>query len=89
MVNDSRSLITQVEENNKQYANRNVKRSDSERKLHQITGQPVKRILHEVDNSIRHNLPILQEDVLMAEDIYGTSVPHFQGKIVHHKFQQV
>ena len=31
----------------------------------------------------------MREDVSMDEYIYGNSVPHFQGKTVRHKIQQV
>ena len=85
MVNDSCYPIPQVEEKKKQYTARNVKRADSARWLQNITGQPVKWILHAVDNNILQNIPILWEDIGMAEEIYGPSVPHFQDKTVHHK----
>ena len=49
----------------------------------------MKLILHAVDNNILHNFPILQEYAGMAEDIYGPSVPHLQGKTVLHKVQHV
>ena len=51
--------------------------------------QPLKRKLHSVDNTVLHNIPILWDDVLIAEDIYEPSVPHLQGKKFHHKFQNV
>ena len=35
------------------------------------------------------NLPILREDAIMAEDIYGTIIPHLKGKTVRHKIQHV
>ena len=85
MVNDSRSHITQVEWNKRQYTARNVKMSDCARRFQHITVQPVKQILHAFDDNILQNLLILWEDVRMAEDIYVPSVPHFQGKIVRHK----
>ena len=40
----------------------------------------MKQILNEFDNNILQNIPILREDILMAEDIYGPSFPYFQGK---------
>ena len=57
-------------------------------RLQQITRRPVKKILHAVDNNILQNIPILWEDFGMAEYIYGPSVPHMQGKTVHHNIQQ-
>ena len=42
-----------------------------------ITVKPIKQILHTVDNNILQNLPIIQEDADMAEDIYGPSVAIF------------
>ena len=35
------------------------------------------------------NLPILQEDVRMSEDIYGPSIPHLKGKTECRKIQHV
>ena len=81
--------IPKVEENKKQYTTRDVNRADRARQFQHITGKPVKRILHAVDNNILHNIPILQEDVGMYEYIYGTSVPNFQGKTPHHNIQHV
>ena len=49
----------------------------------------IKRILHAFDNNILQNLPILREDVRMAEDIYGPNIPHLKGKTVRHKVQHV
>ena len=69
-----------MEENKKHYTSRDVKRTDTARQFQHITGQPVNGILHTVDNNTFHNLPILQEDVEMDEDIYGPSVPHLKGK---------
>ena len=49
----------------------------------------MKRILHAVDNNILQNLLILREDVGMAEEIYGPSVPHLKFKTFHHKVNNV
>ena len=87
MVKNSLSTTPQVEENKKHYTDHNVKRYDNEIQFQNITSQPVKKILHTVDNNILHNLPILQEDVGMAEDIYGPSVSYLKGKSVHQKVQ--
>ena len=89
MVNDFHSPITKVEEKNKQYTGRNVKRDDRSRWFHKITDQPVNQILHAVDKNILQNLPIFREDVWMAEDIYGPSVPNLQGKTFRHNIQHV
>ena len=74
------TLFLQVKQNKKQYTARDVKRADRARKFQHITGQPVKIILHEDDSNILHKFPILQEDVEIAEDIYGPSVPYLQVK---------
>ena len=74
MVNYSHSPIPKLEENNKQYTARDVNRADHARWFQNIYVQPVKQILHKVDNKILQHLPILQEDVGIAEDIYGPSV---------------
>ena len=87
--NDPRSPIPQVEEKNKQYTACDVKRADWERQYHHITGQLIKWILHTDGNNIVQNLPIFQNDIGMAEDIYWPSVPYLQVKIVWHKIQHV
>ena len=85
MVNDSRSTIPQVDKNKKQYTACDVNRADCARIFQNITGQPVKRILHTVENTILQNFPILREYVVMDKDIYGPSVTHLQVKTVRHK----
>ena len=80
VVNELSSPIPQGEENNKQDTARDVNRDNCVRWLQHINGQQIRRILHEIDNNILKNLPIFREDVGWAEDIYGPSVPHFQGK---------
>ena len=89
MVNDSRSPILKFEEKKKHYISHDEKRTDCARQLQHITNQTVKQILHAVDNNILMNLPIMQEDIGMAEDIYGSSVTHFQGKTGRHKIQHL
>ena len=89
MVNGSLSLIPQMEEKNKPYTAHDVKRAYCARQFQHITGQPIKLIIHAVDNKILQNLPILREYVGMAEDIYRPSVPNFQGKTFRHRIQHV
>ena len=87
MVNDSRYPTAQVEGKNKLYTDRDVKRYRRTRQFQHITDQPINLILHAVDNKILHNLPILREDVRVAEEIYGPSVSYFQVKTVRHNIQ--
>ena len=89
MVNNSQSPIQQVQDKKKGYTARDIKRADRARKFQHITGQLIKQILHSVDNKILQNLPILQEDVRMAEDIYGSSIPQLKFKTVRRKIQHV
>ena len=89
MANDSNSQIPQVKDKNKGYTNRNIKQADRARQFQNITGQSIKQILHAVNNKILQNLPILQEDVRMAEDIYGPSIPQLKGKKVRRNIQHV
>ena len=89
LVNDLHSPIPQVQEKKERYTARNIKRADFARRFQHITGHPIKKILHEVDNNILQNLPILKEDVRMSEDIYGPSIPHLKGKTVRRKIQHV
>ena len=81
--------IQQEEDNKKHYTICDVNMADCARLFHHINGQPVKIILHEVDNIILYNIPIPREDARMSEEIYLPSVPHFQGKIFRQKVQHV
>ena len=89
VVNDKHSPIPQIQDKKKGYTALDIKMADSARRLQHITGQPIKLILHAVDNNILQNLPILQEDVGMAEYIYGTSIPHLREKTARRKIQHV
>ena len=60
MVNDYRSLTSQVEEKKKQYTARDVNRADHEKLFHHITYQSLKQGLHAVYNNILKNLPNMQ-----------------------------
>ena len=89
MVNDYHPPITKVQKKKERYTARDIKRADRARRFQNITGHPIKQILHAVDNKILQNLPILREDVRMVEDIYGPSIPHLKGKRVRRKLQHV
>ena len=60
MVKDSHSSIPQVEEKKKQYTACDLKRGDCAILFQNIAIQPVKKILHAVNNNIFHHFPILQ-----------------------------
>ena len=89
MVNNSHSPIPQVHDKKKIYNARDIKQAYRARWFQNITGQPIKRILHAVNNNILKNLPILWEDVRMAEDVYGPSITHLKGKTVRCNIQYV
>ena len=61
-----------------QYTAHDINRNDCARLFQYITGQPVKQILHAVDNNILQNFPILREDVRMAEYIYVPQCDTFE-----------
>ena len=67
LVNELHSPIPQVQENKERYTVQDIKCDDCARQFQHITGQPIKRILHAVHNNILQNLPILLEDVRMAD----------------------
>ena len=89
MVNGSHSPIPQVQYKKKRYTSHNIRRADRARQIQHITGHPINQILNAVDNNILQNHPILWEDVRMADDIYGPSIPHLNGKTLLRKIQQV
>ena len=89
MVNDSYPLIPPVQDKKKIYTFRDIKWADRARQFQYINGQPINQILHEVDNKILQNLPILREGIRMDEDIYGPSIPHLKVKTVRRKIQHV
>ena len=89
IFNYSRSLVPQLEESKKHYTAHDVKRSDHARQFQHITGQTVQQNIYAVDNNTPQNLPILLEDVIIDQEIYGHSVPHFQGRTVRHKVRHV
>ena len=89
MVNDSHSLIPQVEGKKKQYTSRDLNMDDRARLFQNITSQQMKWILLSVDNNILQNLPILREFVGIVDDIYGPSVPHLQCKTFRHKIHHL
>ena len=88
-MNDSHYPIPQVQDKKERYTAHNIKRADRARRFKHITGQPIKRILHAVDNNILQNLPILRDDIILAEDIYGPSIPHPKVKTLRFKVQHV
>ena len=89
MVNDSHYPIPKVQDKKERYTTRDIKQADCVRQFQRITAQPIKRILHAIDNNILKNLPILQEHVIMAEDIYGPTIPRLKSKAVRRKIQHV
>ena len=51
LVNDSNSPIPQVQDKKERYTARDIKCADRARQFQHITGQPIKLILHAVDNN--------------------------------------
>ena len=88
-MNDSHSPIPHVQAKKERYTSRDIKHADRARQCQHITGQPIKRILHAVYNNILQNLPILQEDARMAEDIYWPIIPHLKNNTVRRKVHHV
>ena len=88
-VNNLHPPIPKVQDKKKGCTARNIKRSDHTRRFQNITGQQTRQFIHAVDNKILKNLPILQEYVGMAVDIYGPSIPHPKWKTVRHNIKHV
>ena len=76
VLNKSWYPIPQAKERRKQYTAHDVNRDDCAKLFQNIASQPVKQILHTVDNYILQNFPILWEYVRMYEDIYVPIVPY-------------
>ena len=55
IVNDSHYPIPQVQDKKEIYTTRDIKRADRAMRFQHITGQPINRILHAVDNRILQN----------------------------------
>ena len=89
MVLGNGSFSPQVQDKKERFTARNIKWADRARQFQHITGQPVKQIIHAVDNNILKNLPILREDVRMAENIYGPSITDLKVKPVRRKIHHV
>ena len=89
MVNDSHSSTPQVQDKAKIYTTQDIKWADHARRFQHITGQPTKGIIHAADNNILQNFPILREDFIMDEDIYGPIIPHLKFKTVQLKIKHV
>ena len=89
MVNYSRSQIPKLDKKKKHYTACDVNRYYCSRQFRHVTDQPVKQVLHAVDDNILQNIPNVWEYFRMSEDIYGPSVKILQSETVRHKVQHV
>ena len=65
-----------VEEEKKKYTAPDIARADHVRRFQNMSGESLKRMLHEVNNKVNQKFNVNREYIKMAKDIYGPSVPH-------------
>jgi len=81
--------IRVVEENEKKYMDRDVKRADRARRFQKVSGSSLTTFLDVVDNNLLKTNLITRNDGKMTEDIYGTCVSNLQGKTARRKVPHV
>jgi len=75
-----------VKNNSERYAHRQYIDAKNARNLQQTIGYPITKIfLAIVDNKLIPNLPVLREEILAAEAIFGPAVAALKGKIARKK----
>jgi hypothetical protein len=87
---DGTVLVNTVDENKKKYTNAAYKQAALARKLQNVIGRPSARaFLNIVDKNLLKDCPIVREDVLAAEDIFGPNLGSLKGKTVRQTGERV
>jgi len=77
------TTLNTVAENKAKYTNREVLQATLARKIQKSIGHPsLKRFIEIVENNYLTNCPIVKQDILRAEDIFGPELGCLKGKTV-------
>jgi hypothetical protein len=79
-------LVMTVDDKKSCYSGRDIERAELARKLQHVLGHPsTKQLLKIIEGNQLPNCPIIKDDVIAAEDIFGKSVAGLKGKTVRQK----
>ena len=80
---EKHTTLNTVAENLAKYTKREVLRANLARKIQKSIGHPsLKKFIEIVENNLLTNCPIVKQDILRAEDIYGPELGCLKGKTV-------
>ena len=84
------TLVDTVTEKRQKYSERQFQRAEKPRDLYTKIGCPsIKDYKMMIRNNYIHNCPVTEEDVKIAEDIFGPSIYGLKGKTVRRTPKQV
>jgi hypothetical protein len=83
-------LVNTVDDNKSNYTNRDYSQAVLARKIQNIIGRPsTRRYLVIIDKNKLLNCPITRDDILAAEDIFGSNLGSLKGKTARAKTEHV